>query len=213
MRRPAASRGVRGRRSNQGSKACSFNVLKLWHARRVTQRCVGPARSAANPCWLTARQPRLRGCPVTGATEFAKNRTANTSGGQAVQVRCCDVQRNAPPRWRDGGLRTGSERSSEREPQGLTLARHKAGACLGRPQPSGLLVQVQQVRRAAGGVVGCRLRLLVTSCSRGRRRGDEFVNARGHGNAHNDSRRSNDAGGSDENHAAACGVDARPKAC
>ena len=121
----------------------------------------------------------------------------------------CRVQRNASPRWRVGGLRAASEALRRAGAPASRSPALRLAAWLGRPQHSGLLVQVQQVRRAAGGVVGCRLRLLVASRSRGGRRGDELVHARGDRNSNNDGCSSNDASGSDENHAAVRGRQAR----
>ena len=77
-----------------------------------------------------------------------------------------------------------------------------AGAGLERPQPSGLLVQVQQVRGAAGGVVCCRLCFFVTSRRHRRSRRNQLVHARGNGNSNDHGCSSDNTCGSDENHAA-----------
>ena len=164
------------------------------------QRCIRSARSAAGPCPLTARQPRLRGCNRRGGSALKEQNPETQRAGQVRRLGRREVQCSAAPRLRDRGLRAGSEARERAEPQPQTATGLGPGS-KGRGG-SGLLVQMQQVCGAAGGVVGCRLRFLVASRRRRRRR-NKLVHARGNGNAHHDSRRRNNAGSRDENHAAA----------
>ena len=87
---PLPTLGLRARERRLALKLLAYSCsgLKRSLARSAVRRYVHPARPAADPCWLTARLPRLRGCCNRRS---ALHRTGSTAGGLRVSVDVLNV--------------------------------------------------------------------------------------------------------------------------